>query len=107
MLPSAMTGTCALSLVFARLTLPSSILAGLPLSPMKVAVSGRTDFDILVLELSWRYSLKVSWIALLSKMEEVAVLDVSILDDMVDMTVGFVNARIDEMAVEMVGTSET
>lgn len=46
--------------------------------------------------------MKVSWIALLSKMEEVAVLDVSILDDMVDMTVGFVNARIDEMAVEMV-----
>jgi hypothetical protein len=39
--------------------------------------------------------------------EQVAVLDVSILDDMVDMTVGFVNARIDEMAMEMVGTSET
>ena len=102
-----MTGTCALSLVFAPLTLPSNILARLPLSPIEVAVLGRTDFDILVLELSWRYSLKVSWIALLSKMEEVAVLDVSILDDMVDMTVGFVNARIDEMAVKRVGKSET
>jgi hypothetical protein len=77
-----------LSLIFALLTLPSSILTGLPLSPMEVAVLGRNDFDILVLELSWRYSLKVSWIALLNKMEEVAVLDVSILDDMVDMTVG-------------------
>jgi hypothetical protein len=51
--------------------------------------------------------LKVLWIALLNKMEDVAVLDVSILDDMVDMTVGFVNARIDEMAVEVAGTSET
>lgn len=107
MLPSAMTGACILSLDFAPLTLPSSILAGLPLSPMEVAVLGRTDFDVLVLELSWRYSLKVSWIALLNKMEEVAVLDVSILNDMVDMTVGFVNARIDEMAVQIVGTSET
>jgi hypothetical protein len=107
MLPSAMTGAGTLSLIFALLTLPSSILTGLPLSPMEVAVLGRNDFDILVLELSWRYSLKVSWIALLNKMEEVAVLDVSILDDMVDMTVGFVNARIDEMAMEMVGTSET
>jgi hypothetical protein len=74
---------------------------------MEVAVLGRTDFDILVLELSWRYFLKVLWIALLNKMEDVAVLDVSILDDMVDMTVGFVNARIDEMAVEVAGTSET
>lgn len=107
MLPSAMTGACILGLVFAPLTLPSNILARLPLSPIEVAVLGRTDFDVLVLELSWRYSLKVSWIALLNKMEEVAVLDVSILNDMVDMTVGFVNARIDEMAVEIVSTSET
>jgi hypothetical protein len=74
---------------------------------MEVAVLGRTDLDILVLEMSWRYSSKVLWIALLNTMEEVAVLDVFILDDTVDIAVGFVNARIDEMAVKMVGTSMT
>jgi hypothetical protein len=74
---------------------------------MEVAVLGRTDLDILVLEMSWRYSSKVRWIALLNTMEEVAVLDVFILDDTVDIAVGFVNARIDEMAVKMVGTSMT
>ena len=95
-----------MSPVFTLLTLPRSILTGPRLSPMEVAVLGRPDFDDLVLEMSWRYSSRVLWIALLNKMEGLAVLDVSILDDTVDMTVGFVNARIDEMAVKMVDTSE-